>query len=175
MDIITAYQLVGTYRGAAEICGTTHKTVKRVIERLPGPRPASRVRPGAAPEQLRGRPDRGHGRGQRSEGPGQRQAAAAESARGRVRRVGPQLPPPGRAGETALPARQRACPTPGGWSPGEHLVIDWGVIAGVHVFCAVLAWSRLRFVRFAADEKPDTTLALLAECFEVLGGVPGVS
>jgi len=48
------------------------------------------------------------------------------------------------------------------------------VIAGVDVFCAVLAWSRVRFVRFAADEKQDTTLRLLAECFEVLGGVPGV-
>ena len=60
------------------------------------------------------------------------------------------------------------------WSPGEHLVIDWGVIAGVHVFCAVLAWSRFRFVRFAADEKQATTLAMLTECFEVLGGVPKV-
>ena len=63
---------------------------------------------------------------------------------------------------------------PAVWSPGEHLVIDWGVIAGVHVFCAVLAWSRVRFVRFAADEKAATTLAMLAECFEVLGGVPKV-
>jgi len=26
----------------------------------------------------------------------------------------------------------------------------------VHVFCAVLAWSRFRFVRFAADEKAET-------------------
>lgn len=60
------------------------------------------------------------------------------------------------------------------WAPGEHLVIDWGVIAGVHVFCAVLAWSRIRFIRFAADEKQDTTLRLLAECFEVLGGAPAV-
>jgi transposase len=59
------------------------------------------------------------------------------------------------------------------WSPGEHLVIDWGSLAGLHVFCAVLAWCRLRFVRFAADERAVTTLALLAECFEVLGGVPG--
>ncbi|WP_299521189.1 hypothetical protein [uncultured Serinicoccus sp.] len=33
MDIITAYENVGTYRGAADICGTTHKTVKRVVER----------------------------------------------------------------------------------------------------------------------------------------------
>jgi hypothetical protein len=41
------------------------------------------------------------------------------------------------------------------------------------VFCAVLAWSRVRFVRFAADERAATTLALLAECFETLGGVPG--
>jgi len=33
MDIVAAYRQVGTYRGAAEICETTHKTVKRVIER----------------------------------------------------------------------------------------------------------------------------------------------
>ena len=32
MDVIAAYRDVGTYRGAAEICGTTHKTVKRIIE-----------------------------------------------------------------------------------------------------------------------------------------------
>jgi transposase len=62
---------------------------------------------------------------------------------------------------------------PAVWSPGEHLVIDWGGLAGLHVFCAVLAWSRVRFVRFAADERAVTTMALLAECFEVLGGVPG--
>jgi transposase len=62
---------------------------------------------------------------------------------------------------------------PAVWSPGEHLVIDWGAEGGLHVFCAVLAWSRFRFVRFAADERAGTTLGLLAECFEVLGGVPG--
>lgn len=33
MDIVSAYQQAGTYRGAVELCGTTHKTVKRVIER----------------------------------------------------------------------------------------------------------------------------------------------
>ena len=35
LDIITAYNMVGTYRGAADICGTTHKTVKRVVLRHP--------------------------------------------------------------------------------------------------------------------------------------------
>src|SRR4051794_13845513 len=32
MDIISAYQQVGSYRAAAAMCGTTHKTVRRVIE-----------------------------------------------------------------------------------------------------------------------------------------------
>jgi hypothetical protein len=51
---------------------------------------------------------------------------------------------------------------PAVWSPGEYLVIDWGAEGGLHVFCAVLAWSRFRFVRFAADERSETTLAMLA-------------
>lgn len=44
----------------------------------------------------------------------------------------------------------------------------------MHVFAAVLAWSRIRFVRFAAEESAATTMAMLAECFEVLGGTPKV-
>jgi hypothetical protein len=43
MDIIAAYRQVGTYRGAAVMCGTTHKTVRRVVERAEsgGTRPGS--------------------------------------------------------------------------------------------------------------------------------------
>ena len=52
--------------------------------------------------------------------------------------------------------------------------IDWGSVGALHVFCAVLAWSRVRFVRFAGNERSETTLAMLAECFEELGGVPKV-
>jgi hypothetical protein len=33
MDIIAAYREVGSYRGAAQICATTPKTVKRVTDR----------------------------------------------------------------------------------------------------------------------------------------------
>jgi hypothetical protein len=42
MDIISAYREVGTFRGAAVVSGTTHKTVKRVIARheAAGARPA---------------------------------------------------------------------------------------------------------------------------------------
>ena len=34
MDIISAYQQVGSYRGAAQLCGTTHRTVKKVIDKF---------------------------------------------------------------------------------------------------------------------------------------------
>src|SRR5207253_11201892 len=33
MEIVNAYELVGSYRGAAALCGTTAMTVKRVLER----------------------------------------------------------------------------------------------------------------------------------------------
>lgn len=33
MDVLAAYREVGTYRGAAAICGTRHKTVKRIVDR----------------------------------------------------------------------------------------------------------------------------------------------
>lgn len=44
MDIVAAFEQVGTYRGAAALCGTTHKTVKRVIERAAAGESAVAVR-----------------------------------------------------------------------------------------------------------------------------------
>src|SRR4051794_9931389 len=46
MDVLAAYREVGSYRGAAQLCGTTHKTVKRIVER--------RNAGGAPPRQERG-------------------------------------------------------------------------------------------------------------------------
>ncbi len=48
MDILAACREVGSYRGAAALCGTTHKTVKRMVERHNAG--------GAAPRRM----DRGH-------------------------------------------------------------------------------------------------------------------
>src|SRR4051812_4791552 len=170
MDVLAAYREVGSYRGAAQMCGTTHKTVRRIVERHNGG--------GAAPP----RQDRGHNydpirelvadRVQRSQGrisakrllPAARTAGYEGSPRN-FRRLVAEAKQAWRRGHH----RGRR---PAVWTPGDTLVIDWGVRDGLHVFCAVLAWSRFRFVRFAADEKATTTMALLAECFEVLGGVP---
>jgi transposase len=171
MDIIAAYREVGSYRGAASIAGTTHKTVRRVIER----HEAGGARPERAP------------RGHNYDGATALVAERVEKTQGRIsaKRLLPAARAAGYAGSERnfrrLVADQKTLwrrehhrgRRPAVWSPGEHLVIDWGVLAGLHVFCAVLAWSRFRFVRFAADERAGTTLALLAECFEVLGGVPG--
>ena len=34
MDIISAYQQLGSYRAAAELCGTTHRNVKKVVDKF---------------------------------------------------------------------------------------------------------------------------------------------
>ena len=62
---------------------------------------------------------------------------------------------------------------PAVWSPGQYLVIDWAqATPGLFLFCAVLAFSRWRFVRIATDQKASTTLALIAEALAAIGGVP---
>jgi transposase len=172
MDVISAYREVGSYRGAAVICGTTHKTVKRIIEghnaggliveKAPRMRNYDEVADLVA-ERVRVTSGRISAKRLLPEA---RAAGYTGSARNFRRLVADAK----RAWRSEHPRGRR----PGVWAPGETLIIDWGVQDGVHVFCAVLAWSRFRFVRFAADEKAATTLAMLAECFEELGGVPKV-
>ncbi|MFC4113993.1 IS21 family transposase [Nonomuraea zeae] len=171
MDIIAAYREVGTYRGAAEMCGTTHKTVRRIIERaLAGDKPPGRRR-----------------REHNFDAVAELVAEKVRSTAGKIsaKRLLPLAQAAGYAGSArnfrrlVAEAKKRwrrghhRGRRPAVWTPGEMLVIDWGDAGGgLHVFCAVLAWSRVRFVRFADNERAATTLALLAECFEELGGVP---
>jgi len=170
MDIIAAYREVGTYRGAAEMCGTTAKTVRRVVQRhlAGGVRPARRPRAcnyDAVTKLVYDKVDSTHGRiSAKRLLPKARAAGYVGSARNFRRLVAEQ--------KRLWRCDHHRGRRPGVWVPGQTLVIDWGVQGGLHVFCAVLAWSRVRFVRFAADEKASTTLGLLAECFETLGGVP---
>ena len=154
MDIIAAYREVGTFRGAATACGTTHKTVRRVIARHEAG--------GAVP----GRAARGHN----YDGVAELVAARVKATAGRIsaKRLLPAARAAGYAGSArnfrrlvaaskqAWGAEHRRGRRPAVWSPGEHLVIDWGAESGLDVFCAVLAWSRFRFVRFAADERAET-------------------
>ncbi|MDP3968941.1 MAG: IS21 family transposase [Nocardioides sp.] len=178
MDVIAAYRDVGTYRGAAEICGTTHKTVRRIIEAHEaagtgqGPTKPVRARNyDEVAELVAASVKKTAGKISAKRLLPAARAAGYEGSDRNFRRLVAHAKSEWRRGQVRAGGRRPAI-----WSPGEVLAIDWGeeIVAGrkVHVFCAVLAWSRFRFVRFAADEQQATTLGMLAECFEVLGGVP---
>ncbi|MET0729181.1 MAG: IS21 family transposase [Acidimicrobiales bacterium] len=173
MDIVAAYEQVGTFRGAAALCGTTHKTVKRVVLANEVGGPPGRPRRPAGPRNTECVKDLIADKVRATDGrisakrllPIARGAGYTGSARNFRRAV---------AEAKGLWRRQRRVFRPWVPIPGEHLVIDWAVEGGWHIFCAVLAWSRWRFVRVARDEKATTTMRLLAECFEELGGTPKV-
>jgi transposase len=170
MDIVAAYEAVGTYRGAAVLCGTTHKTVKRVVERRArepaGRRPAQPPKAAVVAELVAERVRRTDGRITAKRLLPVAQAAGYEGSRRTFERA------VGKAKEAWKRKRREYRP----WvpTPGEYLVVDWASEGGWECFCAVLAWSRIRFVRFARDQRRETTMRLLGECFEELGGVPAI-
>lgn len=150
-------------------CAATDKTVKRVVAR-----------------QQQGPPPRRQRRHNTAVAVGvAREKIAATDGRISAKRLLPLARAAGYAGsarnfrrlvhvEKEAWRRRRRVYRPWLPTPGEHLVIDWGQVGPLHIFSAVLVWSRVRFVRFALDERRETTLRLLAECFEEIGGVPAV-
>src|SRR5688572_19143547 len=92
MDVIAACREVGSYRGAAEICGTTHKRVKRIVicaaaGLVGGPGSAS-----FSASELRLCRRSGGRAGGEDAGPDLGEAVVAEGADGRLCRVGAELP-----------------------------------------------------------------------------------
>jgi transposase len=173
LDILNAYKELGSYRAAARLCRTTDKTVKRVVERVEG----------EGPYERRGRRERSNTACVR------RLIEAKVSATDGLisaKRLLPVVRAAGYEGSSRN-LRRAVAEAKAGWRrkrrfyrpwvpvPGEHLAIDWTPVGhGLQMFCAVLMWSRYRFVRFARDQRRETTLRLLNECVEELGGVPRV-
>jgi len=172
MSMINAYREVGSYRGAAAVCDCDPKTVKRAVERAVAggdpPRRSERARNyDVVVDVVASRVAKTAGRISAKRLLHEARAAGYTGSARNFRRLVAKAKSDWR--RTNHRGRRPAV-----WAPGETLVIDWGSEGPLHVFCAVLAWSRWRFVRFAADEKAETTLAMLAECFELAGGVPKV-
>ncbi len=174
MDIISAYHQLGSYRAAAAECGTTHRTVKKVVEKfeadqaglLPPPRAQRAHNYDAVAGLVAERVDKSNGRiSAKRLLPKARAAGYTGSDRNFRRLV---------AEEKALwRSTNHRGRRPAVWEPGEYLVIDWAqAAAGLYLFCAVLAFSRWRFVRFATNERASTTLGLIAETLAAAGGVP---
>jgi len=175
MDVVDAFARLGSYRAAAAVCGVDPKTVKRkVLAHRAGQLDEERAARAVVPKNTDPfrqvvldalRETGGRGEAKRLL-PVARTAGYAGSDRN-FRRLVADLKKQVRA-EVGRHQRRPAV-----WAPGETLVIDWGQLAGgLLVFCAVLAWSRVRFVRVARDQTAATTLAMIADCFDELGGVP---
>jgi len=136
MDIIAAYNDLGSFRGAAAICGVDHKTVKAAVLRRSAPSPR--------------RAARQHNFDVVSDVVADR--VAKTSARISAKRLLPEAQAAGYAGSARnfrrLVARAKRAwradnhrgRRPGAWAPGEVLAIDWGTEAGLHIFCAVMAF-----------------------------------
>ena len=171
MDVISAYQQVGSYRGAAELCGTTPKTVKRVVERFEcgegaSPRAERPHNYDAVTELVAERVDKSQGRMSAKRMLPIARAAGYDGSARNFRRLVAKA-------KVLWRNEHHRGRRPAVWSPGEYLVIDWAEAApGLFLFCAVLAFSRWRFVAFATDQRASTTLALIAEALAAIGGVP---
>jgi transposase len=174
MDIISAYQQLGSYRGAADMCGTTHKTVKRLVDKFEAdqtgettPSRAERIHNyDAVTDLVTERVKKSQGRMSAKRMLPIARAAGYEGSARNFRRLVAEAK---RLWHNDHHRGRR----PAVWSPGEYLVIDWAQAApGLFLFCAVLAFSRWRFVAFATDQRASTTLALIAEAMAAIGGVP---
>ena len=175
MEILDAYDLTGSLRGAGELAGCSHHTVKgyvgkreagsrlekaaarpQLIDAYLGKveewveRSKGRIRADVAHEKLR---DLGYAGSERTT----RRAVAAVKKAYRAGRVRVHRP----------------------WitEPGMWLQYDYGEgprIDGARtvLFCAWLAWSRFRVVLALRDKTLPSVFAALDVCFRRLGGVP---
>jgi transposase len=171
MDMHAAYQEVGSYRAAAEICGTTDKTIRRAVEKARAAEATKAVEVAVAhnydpvTDIIAKRVAKTEGRiSAKRLLPVVRAAGYSGSARNLRRAVA--------EAKATWRIEHHRGRRPGVWAPGDMLVFDWGESGPLFVFCAVLAWSRFRFVYFADNLRAETTMAALAECMETIGGVP---
>jgi len=172
MDMYAAYQEVGSYSAAAQICGTTPKTIKRAVAKARAAEDASA--------------GQGHPVEHNYDEVSDLIAERVAKTQGRIsaKRLLPVVRVAGYTGSARNLRRGVALAKatwrrdhhrgrrPGIWAPGDMLVFDWGEIGPLFVFCAVLAWSRFRFVYFADNLGAEATMAALAACMERIGGVP---
>ena len=175
MEILEAYDLVGTYRGAARLAGCDHHTVRHYVERraaaadptTAAPRPSLIDDYRAKIEELV----------KRSEGDIRADvvheklvAMGFDGTDRTTRRAVAEA-------KRHFAAGRRRVFRPWITEPGGWLQFDWGTgpkIAGrgTLLFCAWLAWSRFRVVIPVWDRTLPTALSCLDETFRRLEGIP---
>jgi transposase len=169
MDMHAAYRETGSFRAAAEICGTTPKTVKRSVLDAQavelGELPAGAHNYETVRDLVVERVERTKGKMSAKRLFPVARAAGYEGSDRNFRRLVAEA-------KAEWKQQNHRGRRPGVWTPGDMVVFDWGEIGPLFVFCAVVAWSRMRFVYFADNLGAESTMTALARCFEYLGAVP---
>jgi hypothetical protein len=176
MDVLEAYDLTNSLRAAAQLTGTDHHTVARYV--------AARAAGMAVEEMTQERP-------KRSDGFAEKIAEWVDRSSGKVRAdvVHERLVAMGYTGSERTTRRVVATlkasyrhanhriykpwiPEPGFW-----LQYDFGdgpVVDGTKtvLFCAWLAWSRVRVILALSDRTMGSVVAALDRTFRLIGGAP---
>jgi hypothetical protein len=173
MEILNAYDLTGSYRAAAELCGCSHHTVKKAVEdRDAGLSPAVRrarliddwhdlLEGWVADSKGKIRGDKAH----------ERLLALGYTGTDRTtRRALAEIKSQWRLGNTRV---HRPWIT----EPGLWLQYDFGdgpVVGGrkVVLLVAWLAWCRFRIVIALRDRTASSVFAGLDRVFRIIGGAP---
>jgi transposase len=177
--VVNLYAELGSYRAVAEVVGCDHKTVKAHLDRVAadGPGAATRRRRLADPftAMLRLKLESTSGRISAKRLYRILVAAGYMGSARTLRRAVAELRVEWRR------QQHRRVYRPWQSAPGDVLIVDWGHVGTVvtsagrrplYAFCAVLGWSRYRFVRFTTSQRFAVLASCLASCFEHLGGVP---
>ena len=176
MEILGAYDLTGTLRGAAALAGCDHKTVARVVaarEAAGGGLPVrARSRPVADPfaEKIDELVDRSRAHVRADKAHAIQVAMGYEGSHRTTRRA---------VAETKRRWRQKHGRRTRPWIPQPGLWLQWDygdgpVVAGrrAGLFCAWLAWSRFRVVVPLLDKTLPSVVTGLDRTLRLVGGVP---
>lgn len=176
MEILEAYDLTGSLRGAAALCGCDHKTVAQWVRARDAaggePQPADRARPvtGGFVEKLEELVDRSHGK-IRADKAHERLVAMGYLGSDRSTRR--------RVAEAKHRYRQKHGRRTRPWIPEPGLWMQWDygdgpVVEGraTSLFCSWLAWSRFRVVLPLWDRTLPSVVMALDRSLRRYGGAP---
>lgn len=177
LHVVNLYAELQSYRAVAATVGCDHKTVKAHVERELCGAPLRVERPSLADPYASVISNKLEGTGGRITAKALLRVVQAAGYPGSARTLRRAV------AEARAEWRRRSRRVYRPWesAPGDVLVVDWGHVGTVptavgprplSAFCAVLGWSRYRFVRFTTSQRFPALAGSLVACFEHLGGVP---
>jgi transposase len=174
VEILEAFDLVGSYRAAAQLTGCDHHTVRRYVEQRDAGRAPERMHAAQLIDPYLAKIEelvhRSHGRIGADVVHGKPLAMGYAGSERTTRRAVAAVKKAWRAGNRRV--FRPWIPEPGLW-----LQWDWGdgpriTTRPTQLWCAWLAWSRFRVVIPTWDKQLPTVVACLDATLRRVGGVP---